>query len=135
MCRDLSMSKPSTASLKKLLKISAHVSGLLIISLPSESIILLFLGVLSEKKDFTCVQNFLLSDMKLGFKCSEKLFLILLTRDTQWFLCFLYTSLDSIVLDLRYTGTHVIRILEGREICSNYMIIRIIGVSIHDREI
>ena len=44
------MSKSLTASLKKLLKISAHVSGLLIISLPSERIILLFLGDLSEKK-------------------------------------------------------------------------------------
>ena len=64
------MSKSSTASLKKLLKISAHVAGLLIISFHSESIILLFLGVLSEKKGCTCVQNFLLSDMKLGFKCS-----------------------------------------------------------------
>ena len=54
MCRALPMSKSSTASLKKLLKISAHVSGLLIISFPLESIILLFQGVLSEKKGFTC---------------------------------------------------------------------------------
>ena len=77
------MSKSSTASLKKLAKISAHVSGLQIISFPSESIILLFLGVLSEKKGFTCVQNFLLSDMKLGVKCSQKFFLISLRRDTQ----------------------------------------------------
>ena len=69
------MSKPSTTSLKMLLNISTHISGLLIISFPSESIILLFLGVLSEKKGLTWVQNFLLSDIKLGVQMFIEVFL------------------------------------------------------------
>ena len=56
-----SISKFWTELLKNVLSISAQAVLSVTMSSPSKRVMLLLNGVLSEKKGFTCFQNFLLS--------------------------------------------------------------------------